>query len=190
MACHGPQGPAKMPPSGLFTLLIGALWRTKGEAEMVKIAILSLCLVVAPFLQAENISSLDTSGVKQTSVYVFSDFRGILYIDRKAVGRLRAQSKKPLQIYNLRSGDHLLQQRIPDGEIINCDIESNAIQDTYVYMRVDGPRTGRTLEELNYQSRSHPWIYWVAGAGILTVVAIVALIATAKENPIFNWENP
>ena len=150
---------------------------------MLKIAILSLCLVVSPFLQAENISSLDTSGVSHASVYVFSDFRGTLYIDRKAVGRLDVQSKNPMKIYNLLSGDHLLQQRIPDGEIINCDIESNAFQDTYVYMRLDGSRTGQTLEELNYKSRSHPWIYWVAGAGILAVAVIVACVIYVKENP-------
>ncbi|HTB23407.1 MAG TPA: hypothetical protein VK914_11965, partial [bacterium] len=65
--------------------------------KLLKIGILSLCLVAAPFLQAKKISSLDTYGVRQSSVYVFSDFKGILYIDRKAVGSLRAQSNKPLE---------------------------------------------------------------------------------------------
>jgi len=150
---------------------------------MLKMAILSLCLVVSPFLQAEKFSSLDTSGVSRSSVYVFSDYKGTLYIDRRKVGRLNALSGNPLKIDGLLPGPHLLQQRIPDGEIINCDVEFRDNEIAYVYLRLDAPVVGKTMEELNYKPKSHVWIYAVVGLGAVALAGLIILIIITVKTP-------
>ena len=165
----------------------------KGYANMLKMVILSSCMVMAPFLQADYNSAYDSRDAPHSSIYVFSDYKGILYIDGKIAGRLRALSEKPFEISGLNPSDHLLQQQAPDGETINFDVQSKENQIVYVYLRLDGPRIGQTLAELNYRPRGQSWVYWLVGAGVISVAAIVTgvvILATyLVKNPTTN-QNP
>jgi hypothetical protein len=157
---------------------------------MLRIIALSACLVSAPYLGAEDFPPPNTPAPVSSSIYVFSDCKGTLYVDGDRVGKLRALSKNPLDIGDLAPGDHHLTQLAPQGRVINFDIELLPEQLTYVYLRIDQSRAGRTLSEIGYKPQVHDrtWVWGVVGTGALLLVAGVVVGVTALEtHPIQNW---
>jgi hypothetical protein len=151
---------------------------------------LSACLVTAPYLGAEDESAANTLPPINSSIYVFSDCKGALYVDGDRDGKLRALSKYPLDIGGLAPGEHHLTQLAPHGRVINFDIELLPEQLTYVYLRLDQSRAGRNLSEISYKPQVYDrtWVWGVVGTGALLLVAGVVVGVTALErHPIQNW---
>lgn len=164
---------------------------------MLKIIILSISLIYAPFLRADNLSSSDIPHSKYSMIYVYSDYQGILYIGEKKsatlhsqseypFGALRSRSRYPLEISNLKPGQYSLRELLADGEDIYCDVQAQQGQGVDVYLRRDNSRVGKSLEEINYRpySGSRTWIYALIGTAVLVVVAgiIVGIVALGRSD--------
>lgn len=152
---------------------------------ILRVLALSACLVAAPYLGAEDGPAPNTPVPVSSSIHVFSDCKGTLYVDGDRVGKLRALSKHPLDIGDLAPGDHHLTQLAPQGRVINFDIETLPEQITYVYLGLDQSRAGRTWSEIGYkpQVRDRTWVWGVVGTGVLLIVAgvVVGIEALQKE---------
>ncbi|HTB21401.1 MAG TPA: hypothetical protein VK914_01705 [bacterium] len=143
---------------------------------MLRTILLSLVLVAAPFLRADSISTENSP-----SIFVYSDYKGMVFIDGKKYDKIRSiYNGDHLEITDLQPGDYQLAQQINRDHKIYCDVRLDAGQDTYVYMRLDGAVLGHSLGELGYfPKRNYRKIVGIAFIclGALAAIAFVVVVA-------------
>jgi hypothetical protein len=153
---------------------------------ILKIIFLAVSLSVAPFLGAEGTSDSGNLSKIHSPICVFSDYSGTLYLDRQKSGELQASADDPFKIFAPPLGSHLLQQRIPDGEIINCYVSVINQQNVFVYLHLGHSKVVYYSADENYQVQTNhknwhlTWAY--IGGGVL-VIAIVALVILISSSP-------
>lgn len=139
-----------------------------------------LCLVLAsPLSAAEAAQSLNSSGqtpLAVSSIHIYSDFKGRLYLNGRPAGKLGALSKTPLEIKNLTAGNYHLTELLSRHDFIKCDVAVTTAMDTYVYLRWDSSKVGNTMESIGYVPDSRNWLMsLIIGGGLLLTAAIVVL---------------
>jgi hypothetical protein len=148
---------------------------------------LSTCLLLAPPLAAAEavpatVTAQATAPAPST-IYVYTVHQGDLYLNRKHIGRMKALSKKPLEIPDVSPGDYTLTELVGRQDFIKCDLTVAAGADTYVYLNWDGCDVGHSLESLHYKPRDRTWLAVVITAGgLLVAAAIVGVVLFYAQN--------
>ena len=139
---------------------------------MWKTIFIAVCLVVAPFFDVDGLAAKDTGPkAANSNVFIVSDFRGRLYLNGVPSQKIKAHSDEPVE-FNLPSGNYRLKERVGNWGYIYSDFEVSGEGSTYIYLRPDGSRLGRTFEELNYPPVDRTWTYVIWGSAILAALLL------------------
>jgi hypothetical protein len=134
--------------TGILSIILFGMTKIYMAKRLLKSAMLSAALTVAPFLHAGNVSKSPgrqfnpTSPGADSSIEVISDYKGDLFLDGKKIGEIFLNQKIPLKIIGLYPGVHHLHQWISPTVQIDSDVELKAGSATSVHLRLARPEIG------------------------------------------------
>lgn len=130
--------------------LFRIVWREYFEGHLFKVALLSVVLVCAPFSSAygHGVNEAKVPSFENPALHVFSDFNGIVIVDGRKEGKIKALNTKPLDIRDLAPGPHRIVQPIRRGAYISFNFDFGQ-KDLYLYLRTDKCRSAGDVADLN-----------------------------------------
>jgi len=159
---------------------------------MKKVIALCLTMIIAPFLHADgeahasapvynpyamptskDSSISETTQVsrkKYSSLKIVSDERGVIFLDGKKKGKIKASASKFFEIQNLDFGSYELELELPGNDKIKCDVAIELGHDTYVHFGNGEALIGRSEAEINYHAPNHTVLKVLIGLGSALVV--------------------